>query len=136
MNARLLLALALLPGCTLVDQTTFDPEAGKRPVIAPAAVAAAPPAVDPAALMTIRFPQAPTLEADVAKAVAAARARKPDVVFEVAEITAGAATPGLGANAAAVARLITAQHVPANRVHLMLRAEAGASGNEVRVYVH
>lgn len=136
MNPRLLLALALLQGCTLIDQTTFDPDAGKRPVIPPVVVPAPPAPLDPAALLTIRFPPTATLQADLAKAVDAARARKPDVVFDVVELTAGVGGEGtLGANADRVARLITAQHVPANRVHLILRAQPGATGNEVRVYV-
>lgn len=132
----LLLAATLLPGCTLVDQTTFNPNAGKRPTIPPAPVVAAPLQPDPAALVTVRYPQTTDLRADVAKAVAAARARKRDVTFEVVEVTApSAAVANPGADAAEVARLIIAQGVPANRVRLGLRPIVGA-GREVRIYVH
>ena len=132
---RALLALLLLPGCTLIDQTTFNPEAGKRPDIPRPPPVAAAPAPDPAALMTIRFPQASDLRADVARAVAAARARKPDVAFDVAELTASGPESKIGADAAEVARLIIAQGIPASRVRLMVRPMPGA-GREVRVYVH
>jgi len=132
----LLLALALLPGCRLIDQTTFNPNAGKRPPLATApALPPAPPAPDPAALITARFPPTGDLRADVAEAVAAARARKPDVSFEVVEVTGAAPNPEIGRDAAEVARLITAQGVPASRVRLAVRPLPGA-GREVRVYVH
>ena len=134
--SRLLLALLLLPGCTLIDQTTFNPEAGKRPPTLPAPVPPpAPPAPDPAALITVRYPQSTDLRSDVAKAVAAARSRKPEVAFDVVEVTGSGPMANVGADAAEVARLITAQGVPASRVRLMVRPVAGA-GREVRVYVH
>lgn len=132
-----MLAAGLVAGCTLVDQRTFNPEAGRRPPSAvPAVAAVAVPEAGPRPLLTVQPPIAPAvIRGDVAKAVAAARALKPEVVFEVVELTAdqGAA---VGADAAEVARLIIAERVPAARVHLAARPiGAGPSAGEVRVYV-
>jgi hypothetical protein len=137
LRAAILLGAALLPGCALVDQTTFNPEAGKRPVIpsAPAPVAARPPEPGPPPLLTISLPQAGDVRAELARAVAAARARKPDVVFDVVETTGAEPLATVGREAAAVARLIVAQGVPASRVRLIARP-APEAGREVRVYVH
>ena len=98
--------------------------AGRAPVPAP---------VDPRALAG--HPRArPPIDEPLRQAVAAARARKPDVVFEVAAIVAPEAD--LVANPAAnVARAIAAQGVPATRIRLSARPEPGADGSEVRVYV-
>jgi len=132
----ILLGAALLPGCTLVDQTTFNPNAGKRPEIPrPPAPPPAPPPPDPAALVTIRLPYSGDLRANIATAVAAARARKRDVAFDVVEVTSAGPDANPGADAAEVARIITAQGVPASRVRLMLRPTAGQN-REVRVYAH
>lgn len=132
---RWLLALAVLPGCSLVDQRTFNPQAGVRPVVAsapaaPAAVAALP---GPPPLLTIVVPPPATLRDDIGTAVAAARRRKPGVVFDVVEITPDGGA-GVGGEAAGVARLIAAQGVPSERVHLAARAAPGGQ-REVRVYV-
>lgn len=140
MSTRRALLVALsgsaLAGCTLIDQTTFNPEAGKPPVIPNAPPPPAPLALETGSppLLSIRFPIAADLRPEIAKAVAAARARKPDVMFEVVEITPGAGA-GVGENAAEVARLIAAQGVPAARVQIAARPVANAA-REVRVYVH
>ena len=137
------LAGGALPGCTLVDQNTFNPAAGAAPVIPRppvAAVAAAPPGPPP--LLTLR-PGQPVQDA-VRQAVVAARRRKPDVVFDVVAMLPGdagsAASPddqaaSSSAEAGTVARAITAQGVPPARVRLFARPETGLSGREVRVYV-
>ncbi len=132
----LLLSLAALSGCKLIDQTTFDPQAGKRPEVPKPPPPPPPPASEPGPppLLSIRVPVTESARGDIAKAVAAARARKPDVAFEVVEITPGTGT-ALGANAAAVARMIEAAGVPAARVQLGARPVADAQP-EVRVYVH
>lgn len=139
-RARWLLALlpgCALTGCTLVDQRTFNPDAGAPPVIPPAAaapVAAAPPGPPP--LLTLR----PGQMADdaVQQAVAAARRRKPDVLFDVVAMVPAAMEDEVRpatTEAGAVARAITAQGVPASRVRLLARPAAGLEGREVRVYV-
>jgi hypothetical protein len=132
----ILLTAALLPGCTLVDQTTFNPNAGKRPDIPrPPPPPPVPPPPDPAALVTIRLPYAGDLRGTIASAVAAARARKRDVAFDVVEVTNAPPDANPGAEAAEVARIITAQGVPASRVRLMVRPTPEPR-REVRVYAH
>ena len=122
------LAGGALPGCTLIDQNTFNPAAGKAPVIP--------------ALLTLR-PGQPVQDA-VRQAVVAARRRKPDVVFDVVAMLPGGASTEMGldeqtasssAEAGTVARAIAAQGVPPGRVRLFARPEAGLAGQEVRVYV-
>lgn len=81
----------------------------------------------------------------VRQAVAAARRRKSDVLFDVVAIVpAGTVADGVAAEnqaasssaeAGTVARAITAQGVPPGRVRLFARPEAGLIGREVRVYV-
>lgn len=136
------LAGGALPGCTLIDQSTFNPNARAVPVIpaAPVAVAATVPQGWPP-LLTLR-PGQPVQDA-VRQAVLAARRRKPDVVFDVVAMLPG----GTGTNAESddpasssaeagnVARAISAQGVPPDRVRLFARPEAGLAGREVRVYV-
>lgn len=136
--------LVALPGCTLIDQNTFNPAASTAPVIAPAPVAAVPaPQQGPQPLLTVRPGEA--AQDTVRRAVAAARSRKPDVVFDVVAMVPAGATPdgraaddqaaASSAEAGAVARAITGQGVPPGRVHLFARPEAALASREVRVYV-
>lgn len=134
MLAWLGLAGAGLSGCTLVDQRTFNPEAGRpptRPTPPPAPLPSAPPEPGPPPLLSVRLPAPSDLRSTVAKAVAAAQARKRDVVFDVVEITPGTAA---GSEAAEIAQMIVAQGVPASRVRLSARPIA-AVAREVRVFV-
>jgi len=139
----LALAGGTLPGCTLIDQNTFNPNARAVPVIpaAPVAAAVAVPS-GPQPLLTLR-PGQPVQDA-VRQAVVAARRRKPDVVFDVVAMLPGGAGTDTGldeqaasssAEAGTVARAIAAQGVPPGRVRLFARPEAGLAGQEVRVYV-
>ncbi len=130
-----LLGLSALSGCTLIDQRTFNPDAGQPPVRpAPPAppLPLAPPEAGPPPLLSIRVPTPPDLRATIARAVAAARARKRDVVFDVVEITPGTSA---GPDAAEIARIIVAQGVPATRVVLSARPVPDVA-REVRVFVH
>ncbi len=137
------LAGGALPGCTLIDQNTFNPNARAVPVIPAAPVAAVVPVPSgPQPLLTLR-PGQPVQDA-VHQAVLAARRRKPDVVFDVVAMLPGGAgteagldeqTAASSAEAGTVARAIAAQGVPPGRVRLFARPEAGLSGQEVRVYV-
>ena len=138
-----MLAGGALPGCTLIDQNTFNPSARAVPVIpaAPAVAAVAVPS-GPQPLLTLR-PGQPVQDA-VRQAVVAARRRKPDVVFDVVAMLPGGTGADAGveeqaasssAEAGTVARAIAAQGVPQGRVRLFARPEAGLSGREVRVYV-
>ncbi len=132
------LVMLLCAGCSLVDQNTFNPEAGRVPVIPPRPVVAAPATLPPGQrpLLVVQPPTADRAldTAAIQRAVAAARARKPDVVFDVVTIASPQGDVS-GTEAAAVARAIVAAGVPAQRVRLSARPETGASGREVRVFV-
>lgn len=127
--------LAALSGCTLVDQRTFNPDAGRPPVHpkppAPPAPLA-PPEPGPPPLLSIRLPAPADLRATLARSVAAARARKRDVAFDVVEITPGTSA---GAEAVEIANLIVAQGVPVARVRLSARPIPNVA-SEIRVFVH
>lgn len=128
----------LLPGCTLIDQNTFDKSASAVPVIPPAPVVAVPytPPGGPA-LLTLQ--PGPLPKGAVRQAVAAARRRKPDVVFDVVAALPGRATEEDaargGAEAEAVAQAIAAEGVDASRVRLLARPEPGLPARETRIYV-
>ena len=130
---RAVLLFVLLGGCTLIDQNTFNPHAKDAPGFP---VAPSPPAaiVGPPPLLVIDGEgYADALRSAVAKA----RARKADVVFDVVEIAApDAAGDALGARAAGVAQAIVGQGVPASRVRLVARPEVGGRVGEVQVYIH
>ena len=133
-----LLPLLLLCGCTLVDQRTFNPSAGMAPTVQARPVAAVPQApAGPPALLTLRIPG--DHDAAIRDAVAAARARKRDVMFDVQASVPLDAVPTIeeaaAADAAAVARSIVAAGVPQSRVRLTARPEAGAEPRDIRIYV-
>ncbi len=138
-RAIALLALAGLAGCALIDQRSFNSQAGVRPSFpAPPVPAVAAVEPGPKPLLTVRPPVDPAaLRGDVGKAVAAARRLKPGVVFEVVAIGADGLDRGAQAASGAqanVAQAIVAQGVPPGRVHLVARP-ASAGATEVRVYV-
>ena len=129
----------LLPGCTLIDQNTFRPGAGAPPVI---------PAAPPTPVAAGAFPGPPPLlilpagqpgTDAVRSAVAAARARKPSVKFDVVAILPGTSTDDATRRAtfgaADVARGIVAQGVPQSRVRVLARPEPTATVGDVRIYV-
>lgn len=130
---RAWLALPLLAGCTLIDQTTFDRNAADAPVIPPAQPVAAVEPPGPPALIVIAH--GADYRGALDKGVAAARARKADVVFNVVEIEPADAAVPVGTDAVGVARAIVAQGVPAARVRLVARPSAGGTPGEIRVYV-
>ena len=137
----LLLALAaLMAGCTLIDQTTFNPRAGLGPL--------PPPATRPGpvpALITINFETPnPDYQAQLRQAVDDALTRKRNVAFDVVTVVPANGTPkqqvdaavSIRADAREVARIISSEGVDDDRVHLLARAEAGAAGRQVQVFVH
>ena len=137
MTPRLGLVLLALGGCTLIDQNTFNPHAGDAPVIPPAPkVAVAPVQVGPPPLLVIE-PGAAEYGEALRRAVAAARARKTGVLFDVVEMVLPATvTAGnIGAEAASIARRIVDQGVPARNVRLAARPEEGVRPGQVRVFV-
>ncbi len=133
------LGLATLAGCTLIDQRTFNPQAGRKPpdLAGPAGPGPAPP------LVTVDFGRPnPDYATELHQAVISAVSRKPDVQFDVVTVVpatgapadqVGAAT-GLTAEARAVARAISADGVDDDRIHLLARAE-GVATRQVQVFV-
>ncbi len=142
---RLALAVVLsgctLAGCTLIDQNTFRPGAGAAPVIPPAApVLTQGPLPGPAPLLIIAPQEVATSDPALRQAIAAARARKPDVAFDVIAILPGAPPPDDLAHASIhdaedVARRLVTLGVPQSRVRLVARPEAAALSRDVRVFV-
>lgn len=144
----LLLGLPLLAGCTLIDQRTFNPDAGKRPVSTKAETPAPPVPGLSGPPPLLRIPLGPGAREDWAgplrTAVTAARARKPDVVFDVVAVVPATGTPQEQAAAVEdaeepagrVARAIIAAGVVSGRVQLQARPAPDATGREVRVFVH
>ncbi len=137
-SVRFLAPLLILAGCKLVDQTTFNPNAGKLPTPPVIVGPSAPP------LLTIQVND-PTLsyEPILRQQVAAALARKPDVVFDVVTVVPATGTPASQTAAATevisdarqVARTINSEGVDDPRIHLAARSEAGLAAREIRVFV-
>ncbi len=124
----------LLSGCTLIDQRFFDADAGKppvRPLPPTPPPPLAPPLEGPPPLLSIRLPVPPDARDSIRRAVAAARARKATVVFDVVEITPGTQA---GPEAADVAQTIVSASIPAARVNLSARPLAGVA-HEIRIFV-
>lgn len=145
MKGTLLGVLLLLAGCKLVDQRTFDANAGRPPVLPTAPTALAQPdrtlgGMPP--LVTVRFGQDTAYEATVAQATRAALHQKPDARFTVltavppgtADAEVAAATT-VGPAATHLAQVIERQGVPPSRVALEARPEANLAAVELRVYV-
>lgn len=108
-----MLALSVLPGCTLITQRTFVADADtppRRPL------PAAPPVGQSApALVVIRFPSPPSdWEGPLGVAVKLAVARKPDVVFTVESVVP--AVGDLAAQATALAAAVRDGHLVADRI--------------------
>lgn len=135
-----LVVLLALGGCTLVDQTTFNANAGKLQVEPPP-----PGPVRAAALLTIDFTHpGPVYEIALRQAVDLAVARKPDVAFAVTTVvpTSGtaaqqvASATALNPDARAIARVINDQGVDQDRITLSAASEPDAPGPQIRVFVH
>ena len=139
-TASLALVLLLAAGCTLVDQRTFNAQAGARPKPPPpAGPGPAPP------LVTVDFGKPnPQYAAALHQAVAEAVATKPDVAFDVVTVVPGRGTPadqvaaatGLTGDAREVARAINRDGVDDDRIHLEARSDAAATSRQVQVFVH
>ena len=135
-----LVGSALLLGCTLVDQRTFDPQAG-IPKLVPAAPGPAPTV----ALVTIDLSKPnPNYTAALDQAVREAVGRKSDVVFDVVSVVPATGTPaqqvaaatGITGDARDIARAINADGVDDDRIHLSARADAAVTTRQVQVFVH
>jgi hypothetical protein len=128
------LALLSFTGCTLIDQTTF----------APAPEAKAQPAPPQAVALDTRTPlvtidytvPSPDYAELLHDAVYAARARDADVQFDVVAVMKDTSEIAAGqAHATGVMRAIMRDQVPADRIHLGVRADPALAASQVRVYV-
>lgn len=133
------LALCLLSGCKLIDQSTFAPAPEAKPGAA-ATPAPAPPSVSGEsrrALVTIAYSTPNPDYQDVLRyAVRTAEARDPNVQYDViGEVPSLAGAEQAQRDATSVMRAIMADGVPPARIHLGLRAEPGVAVRQVRVYV-
>lgn len=136
----LLLCTALAAGCTLIDQTTFNPRAGLGPVEPVSTGPGAPPP-----LIAIDFDKPdPVYEAQLRQAVDQALAVKPTVSAEVVTVVPATGTPeqqvdaavGIRADARDVARIIADQGIDPDRIHMSAHSDQGATGRQVLVFVH
>ena len=135
----LVLAVVALGGCTLIDQRTFDANAGKPPVIPPPP---GPPAQIPLLVIDLGQPH-PDYDQALRQAVEDAVSRKPSVRFEVATVVPGTGTPEEQVAAATavtpeardVARAINADGVDDDRITLSARSEVGVPSRRVEVFV-
>ena len=128
-----------LTGCKLIDQTTFAPS----PEAAPAQVTL--PRIDRRSpLVTIGYEQpSPPYQEMLGYAVHAAEARNAAVQYDVFAVVPAKGSPAQQVQAAGVAqqdavgvmKSIMALGVPAERIHLGVRADPAISVNQVRIYV-
>ena len=123
--------LLLLGGCTLIDQRTFNPNAGVAPIVPPPAAPLVDTPIDPRALFTLRPPATLNAAAQqtLARVVRAALARKPTATFAVVAV---APAPGDGSGQAeTVLRALFAAGVAPG--HAFLGARSGSPA-EIRLY--
>ena len=134
------LCACTLGACTLMDQRTFNPDAGQHAkIIQPPG----PPA--PTALVVIDFAKPnPDYAEALRQAVESALARKPDVRFEVATVVpaTGASADQAGAaesltpDARQIARDIAEAGVADENIELTARSSPQATTRQVQVFVH
>jgi hypothetical protein len=127
-----------LPGCKLIDQTTFAPSPEAAPAAPQTAAAPAAPATEARRpLVVIDYGRVTPEYRDLLRlAVHAAQARDPQVQYDVVAIAPTAdAAPAMQDHAAEVMRTIMLDHVPEGRIHLGLRVDPSQNVNQVRVYV-
>ena len=135
------LALAGLPGCSLIDQATFAPHPeppSSAQIAATARTDQRPP------LLTIRYDVAhPNYQAMLRYAVQAAQARNPQLAYEVVTVVRGNGTSIRDMMAAEqsrqraveIMRAMMALGVPESRILLGARIDPAATVREVRVYI-
>jgi hypothetical protein len=132
------LALTFLAGCKLIDQRTFE-GAPKAPSAADLAHRDLPPLP----LLTVD-PSNPDAgwQSQVADAVQAAEARKPDVRFAVVTPIPTSAAQKIQdlystngqADAQAVAAALQSDGIPPDRIAISFQGDPGAPPREVRLY--
>ncbi len=142
---RTLVAVAVLSGlagCTYPDFRLVDQRTFRRTPDAPGEAELARSRLPPLPLVTIRLGQdGIDWRGATSDAVAAARARKADVSFDVTTaLPAGAvdqarASQAGEADAKEVANALLYDGVNPDRIHLGLRNDPNAAAREVRIYV-
>ncbi len=129
--------LLLLSGCALVDQDTFAPapEPPPPPVAAPSAPAVPMDPRRPLLVIDYATP-GPNFDEPLRFAIRSAESRDRRVQYDVIAVapTLNQATAAQE-QAVSVMRAIMNSRVPANRIHLGLRAEPWQVAIQVRVYV-
>ena len=134
------LSLLALGGCKLIDQTTFAPSPSENPSLLPATRG-----LDTRApLVTVSQGTPIPAYRDLLRfAVQQARARDPNVQFDVLVAVPGAADPAAQAaavgtiqtEAVALMQEIGRDGVPSTQIHLRAGADATITQPQIRVYV-
>ena len=138
-----LLVCSVLSGCKLIDQKTFDPSAGRRPIAhVPPASPAPPP---PLPLASVRYQADPaTWQPGLADIVRMALARKPEALFQVETLVPATGTPQAQAAALsaaghaggeAVADTIVSAGASSGQVEMSARTDPSVKQPEVQVFV-
>jgi len=134
-----LLAGLSLTGCKLIDQTTFAPAPEAKPV-----QVVLPKLDQRTPLVTIGYDLPdPQYQAMLGYAVHAAEARDGGVQYDVFAVVPAKGSPtqqiqaagDAQSDAVGVMKSIMLLGVPAERIHLGVRADPGITANQVRVYV-
>jgi hypothetical protein len=130
-----------LSGCKLIDQTTFAPSPSKNPVLASPAPSAAPVVDTRVPLITINQGTPVSSYRNVLRSVvSAARARDPNVQFDITMVVpaAGASLTAVTATrpeAAALMQEMAADGIPDSNIHLRAATDAHLTQRQIRVYV-
>ncbi len=137
------MALLGLAGCGLIDQRTFDPQAGIKPVPPKPVLAPLPPGAPP--LVTIDFTRgAPPYQEAVANALRMALARRSDAIFTVETLVPVTGSPEAqadearagAATARQVAEIIVGAGADPGQIELTVRADPARHTERVLVRVH
>ncbi len=134
--------LSGLTGCTLPDFQLIDQRTFRRTPDAPGEAELARSRLPPLPLVTIRLGQnGIDWRNAMSDAVEAARARKPDVAFDVTtalpanNTDQARSTQISNADAKEVANALLYDGVNPDRIHIGLRNDPNAAQREVRIYV-
>ena len=144
-SVSVLFCCALLCGCKLIDQRTFDRNAGRAPVPHVHAPVGHGPAPIPPLFVVHAGEPAGDWQPDLRAAVAEALARKPNALFTVESVVPPAPSPAAQAaslqasvtlRGRPVADAITRDGAEPSQVEMTATADPAVKAPEVRVYVH
>ncbi len=145
-RALAILSCCVLPaGCNLIDQRSFDRNAGRAPVPrAPPPVVSTVRPIPPLFVVRSGRPEQ-DWQPDLRTAVAQALSRKPNVLFTVESVAPVASSPAAQAaslraavalQGRPVAGAIAADGATSAQVELTALSDPAVKAPEVRVYVH